>query len=518
MLKKISITSGWLGIGLMIAGLITFNIRPNWVLLVTLIELASLLLLVFFFTIHFETVKSFSARRSTKLGLNSLLMMIIFLSILGITNFIASRHSQRLDLSEMERFTLASQTVKVLNELNRKVKITAFTQSQTASETRIKDLLDSYAYLTNNVSYVLIDPDKKPAIAKNYGITQYDTLIFESSNQETQIKDVTEQDLTNAIIRVSRDEKRTILFLKDHGEHRLDDTDRGGYSHAKEALEKQGYDVEELSLLQEGKIPQNASVVVIAGPQKPYLEEEKRALTTYLNSGGKLLALLDPQTQTNLEDFLNIWGIQLGKGVIIDTLSRLFGGDFTIPIVNTYPSHEITEGFNLATFFPVAQMINFEPVHAGLDFKPIAQTTPNSWLKINLNNQDFRFNPDEDIQGPLTIAGIISLKSDEIVEAEGNEVEAHITVDESTIAVYGDSDFASNSTFYFSGNGDLFLNTINYLAKEKDLIAITPKEHRFTPLLLSKTQGQVLMYVSIIVMPAVVFITGFSIWRRRRRL
>jgi ABC-type uncharacterized transport system involved in gliding motility auxiliary subunit len=502
----------------MVAGLITFNIRPDWVLLVTLIELASLLLLIFFFIIHFETVKSFSARRSTKLGLNSLLMVVLFLSILGIVNFIASRHSQRLDLSEMERFTLASQTVKILKELNRKVKITAFTESQTAGETRIKDLLDSYAYHTNNISYVLIDPDKKPAIAKNYGITQYNTLVFESDNQETQIKDVTEQYLTNAIIRVSRDEKRTVLFLKEHGEYRLDDTDKGGYSHAKEALEKQGYDVDELSLLQKGEIPQNTSVLVIAGPQKPYLEEEKNAITTYLMSGGKLLALLDPQTQTNLEDFLSVWGIRLGQGVIIDTLSRLFGGDFTIPVVNTYPAHEITEGFNLATFFPVAQMVSFEPVQAGLDFKPLAQTTPNSWSKTDLNNQDLRFNPDEDIQGPLTIAGIITLKQEEMIELEGDEDDNNVTAEEPMIIVYGDSDFASNSTFYFSGNGDLFLNTINYLAKEKHLIAITPKEHRFAPLLLSKIQGQILMYVSIIVMPTIIFIAGFSIWRYRRRL
>jgi ABC-type uncharacterized transport system involved in gliding motility auxiliary subunit len=518
MLNKISIASGWLGIVLMVTGLISFNVRPDWTMLAMAIELVSLLLLVFFFTIHFETVKSFSYRRSTKFGLNSLLMVIIFLSILGITNFISSHHSLRLDLSEMESFTLASQTVKVLTELNQKIKITVFTQSQTSSEARIKDFMDSYAYYTKNISYVLIDPDKKPAIAKNYGITQYDTLIFESGNQETQIKNITEQDLTNAIIRVTRDVKRTVLFLKEHGEHQLDDTGKGGYSHVKESLQKQGYEVDDLSLLQKGAIPKETSVLVIAGPQKPYLEEEKRAITTYLENGGKLLTLLDPQTQTNLEDILSDWGIQLGEGVIIDTLSRLFGGDFTIPIVNSYPSHEITEGFNLATFFPVAQMLIFEPVHAGLDFKPIAQTTPNSWLKININNQDLSFNPDEDIQGPLTIAGIVSLKSDKILEAEGDKDYPDVTVDESTIVVFGDSDFASNSTFYFSGNGDLFMNTINYLAKEKHLISITPKEHHFAPLLLSKIQGQVLMYISIIVMPSVVFIAGFSIWRRRRSL
>ena len=518
MIKKLSVTAGWLGAGLSVAGLILFSVRPEWALLVTSLELTALVLLIFFFTIHFETVKNFSTRRSTKLGFNSLLMTILFVSILGIINFIASRHNQRLDLSEIKRFTLAPQTVKLLEKLDRKVKVTGFTQSQTQSKDRIKDLLDSYTYHTDLISYELVDPDKKPAIAKRYGITQYGTLVLESGTQETQIKDVSEQELTNAIIRVSRDAKRSVLFLKEHGEHRLDDTDKGGYSQAKEALEKQGYEVRTLSLLQEGKVPENTSVLVIAGAQKPFLPGEITAMTSYLERGGKLLALSDPQTETNLEELLRPWGIRLGKGIIIDTVSRLFGGDFTVPIVNTYPSNEITQGFNLATFFPVAQTIVFESSRPELEFHEIAKTTPNSWLKTNLSTQDLKFDAEEDIQGPLTIAGLVTWEITEDNVNDAEEESSDISKKEGNLAVFGDSDFASNGTFYFSGNGDLFLNTINYLAKEKYLIAITPKEHRFSPLFLSKIQGQILMYVSFIVIPIAVLISGIGVWRHRRRL
>lgn len=523
-MEKLSISAGWLGALLSIGGLIALGINPSWRLFVTWVEAVALALYVFFFVVHFEAVKSFSTRRSTKLGLNSVLMVILFLVILSIVNFLSSRHSARLDLSETSRFTLAPQTVKVLSELSREVKITAFTQDQSRSASQIKDLLNTYSHHTSKIMYDLIDPDKKPAIAKHYGITQYDTLVLESGKQETQIKNTTEQELTNAMIRVSKDEKRKVLFLSGHGEHSLNDNEKTGYSKVKEALEKQGYEVKEFSLLSAGAVPEKTSILVIAGPQRSILPQEKEALAVYLGEGGKMLALLDPLTETNLEDLLSQWGLRLGPGVIVDTLSRLFGGDFTIPIVNNYPTHEITEGFNLATFFPLARTVSFESSKADLEFHPLAQTTPNSWSKTNPKSRDLTFDPKEDIQGPLTLAGVVSRKplkpasEEPLEEGVPGDQSAGSSTPEPTLVVFGDSDFAGNATFHFSGNGDLFLNTINYLAQEKGLIAITPKEPSFAPILLSRTQGNVLMYISLIVMPAVVFVTGLGIWRRRRRL
>ncbi len=508
MMEKVSIVAGWLGAFLSLGGLIALGINPGWRLFVAFSEVAALVLLVFFFVVHFEAVKSFSTRRSTKLGLNSVLMVILFLAILGIVNFLSSRHSARLDLSETGRFTLAPQTVKVLSELPREVKITAFAQDQSRSAGQIKDLLDTYSHHTPKIMYDLIDPDKKPAIAKHYGITQYDTLVLESGKQETQIKNTTEQELTNAIIRVSRDEKRKVLFLSGHGEHSLNDTERNGYSKVKEALEKQGYEVEELSLLSTGTVPEKTSVLVIAGPQRSVLDQEKEALAVYLGSGGKLLALLDPLTETNLEDLLFQWGLRLGPDYIAD--AALFVQDPTNPATTSYPPHEITEAFfNFITVFPLARVVSFDSSKTDLEFRPLVEIMSK--------------------RGSLmTLAGVVTRKKasasggpapEESLEegAAPNEAPEGSAV-EPTLVVFGDSDFAGNATFNFSGNGDLFLNTINYLAQEKGLIAITPKEPSFAPILLSRTQGNVLMYVSLIVMPAAVFVTGLGIWRRRRRL
>ncbi|MBI3610349.1 MAG: GldG family protein [Nitrospirae bacterium] len=519
--------AGWLGFVTAIAGLFVYEINPVWRLYVTTAEIAALGLLTFFFIVHFEALKSFSTRRSTKLGLNSILMIVLFLSIIGILNFISSRHSVRFDFSETEAFSLAPQTIKVLNDLNRDVKILAFVSEQDRSRSRIKDLLNSYGYHNPRISYSFIDPDKKPSTAKQYGITQYDTLVLESGKQETQVKTVTEQELTNAIIRIGKDERRKILFLENHGEHRLADTDKTGYSRAKDGLEKQGFEVGGLSLLQEGRVPDKTSVLVIAGPQKGFLTQEKTALSNYLSAKGKILLLLDPDITADLGDFLSQWGIKMGDGLIIDTFSRLLGGDFTIPVVTTYPPHEITQDFNLATFFPVSQTVNFDPGRASeLEFKPLAQTSENSWSKAHPREGRLNFNPAEDVRGPLTLAAVVTRKSksgpaethEHDAPQDAEPQEAATEESQPTLVVFGDSDFAANGSFNFSGNGDLFLNTVTWLAQEKGLVSIRPKETHFTPLFLSQSQGKVLMSVSLLILPSAVFITGIAVWRRRRRL
>ena len=522
--------AGWLGILTAAASLIAYEVNPAWRIYVNVALILSLALLVFFFTVHFEALKSFSARRSTKLGLNSVLMVLIFLAILGILNFISSRHHARFDFSETEAFTLAPQTLQVLKNLGRDVRILAFVSDQSRSRASIKDLLSNYGYHSARISYSLIDPDKKPSVTKQYGITQYDTLVLESEKQATQVKTVNEQEVTNAIIRISKDQQRKIRFLEDHGEHSLADTEKGGYSLARDGLLKQGFEIGSLSLLEEGKVPDDTAVLVIAGPQKGFLPQEKAALLDYLSRNGKVLLLLDPNETTNLDDLLSRWGIKMGRGLIIDTRSRLLGGDFTIPVVIQYPSHEVTQNFNLATFFPVSQAVNFDPSRASeFEFKPLAQTSEDSWSKTHFRSGQMNFNPAEDVRGPLTLAAVVTWKprsaephdhdtppGSETPEADKREAEKNI--EQAVLVVFGDSDFAANAPFNFSGNGDLFLNTVSWLAQEKNLISIRPKEPRFTPLFLSRSQGKLLMVVSLLLLPSAVVVTGLLIWRRRRHL
>ncbi len=507
--------AGIVGGILAFGGVILFGIAPELTLVITGIEVAALALLVFFFFGHFELIKTFSLKRSTRLGANSLLMILLFLAILGISNFILSRHSKRFDLSETGKFSLASQTLKLLENLNHEVKVTGFFQEGSRPKQEFRDLIESYRYHSDKLNYEFIDPDRKPAIAKQYGINQYNIVVLESGKQETRIKAavdvVSEEELTNALIRVSREQRKVVYFLEGHGEHALDDSSQSGYSQAKEALEREGFEAKTLFILKEGKIPQDATILVLAGPQRSFLGAEKDAIRRYLKDKGQLFLMLDPQEKTGLDDLLAEWGLTLGHEIIVDPSPNLtlLGFDASNALVLNYTPHDIVKDLRLATLFPVARSIRFSSTNTqNLDYQALARTGPDSWGETDFTSRQAKFDPAQDRKGPLDIAAA--------VERPGEEGENKTSG--ARLVVFGDSDFAANGFFNFSGNSDLFMASVNWLAQEKDLISIRPKEAKFSPLILTQRQGRVLFFLPVIVLPAMVIAVGIGVWRRRKKL
>lgn len=459
----------------------------------------------------FELFRGFSTRRSARFGANSILMVVIFASILGILNFISYNHYHRLDLSYNGDFTLSPQTISVLENLTRDIKVTGFFQEGSQTKEQFKGLIETYMYHTKRIKFDFIDPDKEPEAARRHEVKEYDTMLLESGEKEARAKAVGEQELTNAIIRVTRSEKRSVYFVEGHGEHRIDDIEKSGISLARDILVKQGLDVKKLILLQEGKIPGDTSILVIAGPQKPFLQAELDLLLGYIDGGGQLLLMIDPVTTSGIEEILINLGVKLGNDVIIDPVSRIFGGDLNIPVVSSYPKHQITDNFNIITFFPVARSISFDlDGNKDIDFEPVIQASPSSWAETDMDKRDADFDPKKDRKGLIAIGATVSLKEKEGIDAPKEK--------RFRLVIFGDSDFSSNAWFSSSGNGDLFLNSINWLAHEEDLISISPKEAKGGRLLLTRNEGRRLFILPVLVLPALVLIFGLTIWRKRRRL
>lgn len=501
-------TIGILGGGLAVAGLIAYSLLPDQLWLVTLCEGIALVCLIVFFVAHFETVKAFSVRRSTRLGLNSILMALLFLGILLIINFLSARHSKRWDFSETQHFTLAPQTHRVLRGLTREVKVTVFTQERSPAFNTYRDLLDSYRQESNKLKVEFVDPERRPGVARQYGITRADTAVFESGPQTTRVTTPSEAELTGALIRVSKDTKKRVLFLEGHGERDLSDRERGGLSLAKEALTKQGYDVSPLTLLKETAVPHDASVVVLAGPRRPVTREEKDRLAKYVADGGRLLILLDPNSHADLDDLLGQWGVEAGRGVLVDLQDRLAQGDLTALMVRTFTEHEITQDFTFAVLFPVARHLVFhEDTGKDWEFVPLARTSARSWAETNLQGRIVSFNAKEDVQGPLPLAAALSPKK---TPEEGKRRAA--------IVIVGNSSFASNAYINFPGNTDFLLHALGWLAEERELISITPKEPAFRPFIPNPVQERLLLYVQVLFLPSLTFLVGMVIWRKRRRL
>jgi ABC-type uncharacterized transport system involved in gliding motility auxiliary subunit len=510
---------GTLGGALAGAGGVIYVAAPERTWLIAGVEGLAAACLTLFLIAHYEMFREISARRSTRLGLNSLLMVVLFATILGIVNFLAARHNVRWDFSETKRFTLAPQTARLLRDLPREVKATVFTGDQGPARAAYRDLFDSYKARTAKLTVEFVDPDKKPGVARQYGLTRPDTAVLESGKQETRITSASEQELTNALIRVTRDEKKTLYFLTGHAEHLLEETDKSGYSFLKEALERQGYVTRALSLYESKAIPPNASVLVLGGPQKQVSREEQALLTDYVSKGGRLLVMLDPGSRAGLEGSLESWGLQADNRTVLDT-QTIQGGDLTMPVVNTYGTHEITHDLGqVYTMFPLARPVAFLDSKAKeWAFHPLAKSSARSWGRTATPSagidQSRDFDPKNDHPGPLTLAGLVVSRT----SPEENASQPAALTRQPAILFIGDSDFASNAYLDFSGNTDFFLHATAWLAGEKDLVSIAPKDAALGTFLLTGAQTNTLFLLQVLGLPGFFLAAGFTVWRRRRRL
>jgi ABC-type uncharacterized transport system involved in gliding motility auxiliary subunit len=503
-----TIPLGVMGVALAVAGAIGYSLAPEKLWLVALMGGSALLCLILFFVVHFISLKAFSTRRSTRMGANSLLMILLFVGILAIVNFLAARHSIRWDLSENQNFSLAPQTYRVLRSLPREVLVTVFTREKDPGYQSYKERLDSYRQASPKISVEFVDPERQPKIAQNYGISRTDTAIFESAGHTVRVTAPSEVELTGALIRVSQDSKKRVLFLEGHGEPSLDDRERTGLSAAREILIKQGYDVGTLSLLKEDAVPDLTAILVVAGPRRPVTTEEQERIHAYVEKGGHLLLLIDPDTQADLNPLLKRWGLGVGPGALVDLQDRLAQGDLTSLLVRTFTEHEITQDLSAAVMFPLARHITFdEQVGNAWDYVPLARTSPNSWAETDLKGRVVNLNEKEDVKGPLPMAAALTPK---IAPEEGKPRPA--------IVVIGNSTFATNAFVNFPGNSDFFLHTAAWLAEERNMMAIVPKDSALRPFTPNPLQERALLYLQVILLPASMLISGIMVWRKRRSL
>ncbi|MBA5865076.1 MAG: hypothetical protein GDA67_00085 [Nitrospira sp. CR1.3] len=507
-MKLKTLPLGVVGAALAAAGMIGYSLAPEKLWLVTMVEGLALLCLILFFIAHFQSLKTFSSRRSTRMGANSLIMVALMIGILTIANFLAARHSLRWDFSENQNFSLAPQTHRVLRSLPRDVKITVFTREKDPGYQSYKERLDSYRQASSKIAVEFIDPERQPKSAQSYGITRTDTAIFESGAQTIRVTNPSEAELTGALMRVSKDEKKRILFLEGHGEHSLDDRERSGFSSARDLLTRQGYEVNTISLLTKTGVPDRTAILALAGPRKPITTEELDRIRVYIERGGRLLLMVDPDSQADLTPLLSRWGLGLGPGVLVDLQDRLAQGDLTALLVRTFTEHEITQDLNAAVLFPLARHITFdEQAGKDWDYVPLARTSPNSWAETDLKGRVVSLNEKEDVKGPLPMAAALAPKTP---PAEGKPRPAMVVI--------GNSAFATNGFVNFPGNSDFLLHATGWLGEDRELLAIGPRDQALRPFVPNPIQERTLLYVQVIFLPTLLFIAGITVWRKRRRL
>lgn len=453
-------------------------------------------------------------KRSVIYNLNTATLTLIVFGILAVVNFIGFRHHIRFDFTKQKSFSLAPQSIKVVKTLKDEVRVIGFYEAKEKS--MFDNLLDRYKYHSKKLAVQFYDPDKDKVIAEKYKIKQYRTVVIEKGKRETRLEDITdengEEKITNAIIKLEREATPHVCFLKGHGEKEIADREREGYSVAQDELKDEGYDVKNFSLLESGKMA-DCSVLVIAGPQKPFLPKEIELISDYFKKGGRGMILLDPaDRETGLETFLSKIGIVALNETVIDPISTIFGQSAATPVVSEYTSHEVVRDLKEASFYPLTRpfKIQTELPNKNIKVEAIAKTTPNSWGEVGpLKQGKVKYDAGKDRKGPLNLAVAASGKW------SGRKDEK-----EMRLVAVGDSDFSNNRSFEFSGNGNFFLNAVAWLVGDESLISIRPTKAAGISgrLMMTPRQVQLLFLLTIVVTPLVIIGSGIIVWLRRRRL
>ncbi len=475
---------------------------PLGSLLITL----GIVCLVFFLINQTKHMVHPGHRRSAKLGLHSVGSLVLAAIIVGLLNFLAAQHAPEFDFSETKNFTLSRQTYQVLRQLPREVSITVFSHEGSPGYGPYQDLLTTYDQESDSVSVTFIDPERQPDKAKSYKITKIDTVVLESGDQKVYAQRASEADITNALLRVTRDQKKHIVFISGHGEKSLSDTESPGLSRAADALTKQGYELQTIPW--QTTLSPLPSAMIIPSSAEPISIQDQKWISQYVAQGGRLLILSDPGNADTMKALSEQWGLHLGKGILADPKDRLGRGSPTALMVRTFTTHEITEDFTSPIIFPVSRSVSFEPAEEEKwEFVALAQTSPESWEETNLSNPQPSFEEGEDSKGPFTVAGALTLKN----ATQENPSQP-------AVVVVGNSAFVTNGWFTYPGNTDFFLKTIAWLAREDALISLTPKEPAFHPFVPNPSQEQALVFFQILFLPLLTLLLGLSVWKRRRNL
>ena len=313
-----------LGLLMLVGAAIYYSVTNVWDKWAIGLAIGGAVLVVVGIAANYRQILETLGKRSTKYATNYAVSVVLVVGLVSGINFIGQRHPKRFDLTGSGQHSLAPQTVQILEKLNQDIDIKAFFPG--GDYPKLRDLLVEYRTRSRRIKYEFIDPEKHPDVAKAYEVTVYGT--FSNPFTGTQLKsgtviliagdrrekvekrseEVREEDLTNALIKLQRKETKKIYFVQGHGEKDPGSTERGGYSEAKKGLEDQGFKVETVNLASEAKVPDDAKVVVVAGPTAEPFPQELQYLTDFLNRGGGVLVMIDPQAPS-LESFLKSWGV-----------------------------------------------------------------------------------------------------------------------------------------------------------------------------------------------------------------
>lgn len=458
-----------------------------------------------------ERARKILIGRQMRYGSNSLILFIAFTGILVVVNILAQQYPQRWDVTEDKQHTLAPETIQTLQTLPETVHATAFYSTRQDPTTARQLLEDFQANSNGKFDFQFMDPDSNPVLVKQLGITGDGKILLQMGNNKEIVTSATESELTNGLIRLLNPEKPVLYFLTGDGEHDIENSGNSSYTRVRQVLESKNYVVKTLNLQAQNAIPDDARAVVVAGPTVPLPENSVTLIKGYMKNGGSLLVLANPVPLTKFGDQPDLlaeylasdWGMTLDNDIVVDTNSP--SSPF-FAVGAQYAVHPITDKMQgIAAIFPYSRSITVDSSNTTVSPTPLVLTIAQSWGETDFSamqqQQSLTYDEGKDILGPMTLAAA-----------------AENTTTKSRVVVFGSSTFAEDDNFDFSGNGDMFVNSIDWLAEKESLIGLTENKattRSFNPP--GSLQFILTIVSTICLIPLAIIAAGVYAWILRRR-
>lgn len=509
---------------LLIIGLVAGFVAGSWSGVPSALIISGFVIFTLWLLFEGYTQPGFWGKRSTQVGTNALISTLAVLVILGLINFLAVRLNVRADLTENQIFTLAPQSQELVRQLPQPVKVVIFSPQPNPID---QQLLDNYRRLNSQFSYEYVDPQQQPGIAREFKVQTIGDVFIQSGTNRKSIQTVSpeqrlsERRLTNGIAQVTNSQTPKVYFLQGHGERKLE-AGQGGFSQATSRLGDEGYKPEPLNLAENPKVPEDASVLILASPQRALLESEINALKDYLKRKSGLMVLVDPQTDPKLTGLLQDWGIQFSDRLVIDPAGEASGLGPGVTIVSQYGDHPVTRGFgNGISFYPLARPVQQSTI-SGIEATALLITSDRTQARLIAPSGELKSDP-ADPKGPFAIGYALS-RSVQTEPAPSpspspspSPQSQPETKPQARLVVMGNSGFATDGLLGQQLNGDLFLNSVSWLSQRDDqLLTIRPKEVTNRRLIMSVPQQMASALIAMAILPAIgLLAAGFVWWKRR---
>jgi ABC-type uncharacterized transport system involved in gliding motility auxiliary subunit len=498
----------WFGPMLAVMGLAAGLVANTWFPIpLALIVTGIAIMGTWFFWIS-SSNQGFWGRRTTQVSTNAAIATLSVLAILAAINFLGTRYTVRWDLTENQLLTLAPQSQQVVRDLQQPLKVWVFDKPEDRNSLD-RELLENYRRYSSQFSFEVLDPQEKLGLAQEFGVKSPGQVYLEFGKKRQLVQSLfvpagreqlSEEKLTNGIIKITGDRLFKIYFLQGHGELPLTEL-----SQAVEALQAQNYTVASLNLIQQPQIPSDATAIAIVNPRQPLFTAEIDALKNYLDRGGSLLVMANWDTNPRLDSLLSDWGVKLSDRLAIDVSRKVEGLGADTTVVNSYGQHPITKDFGDRTsFYPLAQPVEIKAI-PGIESTPLLRTDEKTWAESNPQSEPVELNPSSDTKGPLTLGVALQRQ----LPSQGK----------ARLVVFGNANFAGNALFDRPEliNNDVFLNSVVWLSQQdRQTLSIRPKEVKNRRFNLTSLQASIIGWMAVAIIPLIGFATAGILWWRRR--